>query len=178
MCQLPNKEPNTVANLVEQHWLTRYPRPSVISFDKGTEFMAEFAEMVANDYGITRAGASARNPQANAIIERAHQTLGNVIRTFKPENSITDEENPWGGILSATMFALRATYHTTLQASPMQLVFGRDAILNTKFHANWEYIRQRKQRMIQQNNERENKSRIPYRYKVCLLYTSPSPRDS
>ena len=146
MCQLPNKEPSTVANLVEQHWLTRYPRPSVVSFDKGTEFMAEFAEMVANDYGIKRAGASAHNPQANLIIERAHQTLGNVIQTFEPETSITDETNPWQGILAATMFALCATYHTTLQALPMQLIFGRDAILNTKFQANWEYIRQRKQK--------------------------------
>ena len=46
----------------------------------------------------------------------------------------------WDGILSAAMFALRATYHTTLQATPMQLVFGRDAILNTQFKANWKLI--------------------------------------
>ena len=30
------------------------------------------------------------------------------------------------------MFAVSATYHTTLQASLMQLVFGRDVILNIK----------------------------------------------
>jgi len=30
------------------------------------------------------------------------------------------------------MFALRATYHGTLQTTPCQLVFGRDAILNVK----------------------------------------------
>ena len=57
------------------------------------------------------------------MIERIHQTLGNIIRTFDLDE--LDEEDPWSGILAAAMFALRATFHTTLQATPMQLVFGR-----------------------------------------------------
>jgi hypothetical protein len=35
-----------------------------------------------------------------------------------------DMDDPWTGILAATIFAVWATYHTTLQASPMQLIFG------------------------------------------------------
>jgi hypothetical protein len=38
----------------------------------------------------------------------------------------------------------------------MQLVFGRDAVLNTKFKADWKYIRDRKQKLIEHNNAREN----------------------
>jgi uncharacterized membrane protein len=38
--------------------------------------------MCVNDYGIKRKVISTQNPQANAIIERAHQTLGNLIRSF------------------------------------------------------------------------------------------------
>ena len=38
--------------------------------------------------------------------------------------------------------------HTTLQATPAQLVFGRDAILNVKFEADWNLIKQRKQTLI------------------------------
>jgi len=64
-------------------------------------------------------------------------------------------ESPWDGIISAAMFALRATYHTTLQATPCQLVFGRDAILNVKFEANWQLIQQRKQKRVHENNTRE-----------------------
>ena len=55
--------------------------------------------------------------------------------------------------------------HTT-QATPMQLVFGRDAIINTKFIADWDYIRQRKQNIIHNNNERENAKRIPHTYQI------------
>jgi hypothetical protein len=69
-----------------------------------------------------------------------------------------DSNDPWTGILAATMFAVRATYHTTLQASPMQLVFGRDAILNVKHISDWEHVRQRKQTRINMNNKRENQS--------------------
>ena len=52
--------------------------------------------------------------------------------------------------------ATRATYHTITQAMPAQLVFGRDAILNTKFDANWKAIHDQKQRAINSNNQKEN----------------------
>ena len=74
--------------------------------------------------------------------------------------------DPWSGILDATMFAVRATYHTTLQAFPMQLVFGRDAILNIKHVANWERIWQRKQLRINHNNKQENMRRNNHQYRV------------
>ena len=61
---------------------------------------------------------------------------------------------------------VHATYHTTLQKSPGQLVFGRDMIFNIKHQANWEYIQNRKQDIINQNNQRENARRIPHQYNV------------
>ena len=72
----------------------------------------------------------------------------------------------WSVILAATMFAVRATYHTTLQAFPMQIVFGRDAILNIKHVADWEHIRQHKQLRINYNKKRENMHRNNHQYKV------------
>ena len=105
--------------------------------------MAEFAKMCHNDYGLKRKPITTRNPQYNAIIERIHQTIGNIIRIFDVSNIINN--NPWSGILAATMFAVCATYHTTLQESPMQLVFGRYAILNIKHVADWEHILKHKQ---------------------------------
>ena len=126
--------------------------------------MAEFARMVKNDYGLKLKPITTRNPQANAIIERVHQTIGNIIRTFNVP--AMDSNDPWTGILAATMFAVRATYHTTLQASPMQLVFGRDAILNITRITDWEHIRQRKQARINENNRRENLARRAHNYSI------------
>ena len=70
------------------------------------------------------------------------------------------------------MFAVRATYQTTLQASTMQLVFGWDAMLNVIHVADWEHIWQRKQLRINHNNKRENKHRNTHQYKVSEKYYS------
>jgi hypothetical protein len=77
-----------------------------------------------------------------------------------------DSNDPWNGTLAATMFAARATHHTTPQASPMQLVFGRDAILNVTHMTDWEHIRQQKQARINENDRRENLSRCAHN---CLI---------
>ena len=122
--------------------------------------------MVEKDYGLKINRITTRNPQANAILERVHQTIGNMIRTMQVQNMVLDDENPWDGVLSATMFALRATVHTTTRFTPTQLVFGRDAILNTRHEANWQIIKDRKQRLINRGNERENKNRKDHTYQV------------
>jgi hypothetical protein len=162
MQQIPNKTAAEVTDIAEKTWFTRYPLPQRITLDS-EEFMAEFLKMVREDYGLKIKPITTRNPQANAIIERVHQTMGSIIRSFDVQHM--DEKDPWSGILAATMFAVRATYHiTTLQATPMQLVFGCDAILNIKHITDWEHIRQRKQERIIENNKRENKNRREYKY--------------
>ena len=59
-----------------------------------------------------------------------------------------NKDDPCYGIVVTTMFGVRASYHTTLGASPMQLVFGREAILIVKNITNWENIRQKNKRVL------------------------------
>ena len=126
--------------------------------------MAEFSKMCQNDYDLKRKHITTSNPWSNEIIERIHQTIGNIIRAFDVSNIVNND--PWSGILAATMFAVPATYHTTIQVSMMQLVFGQDVILNIQHVANWEHIRQRKQLRINNNNRRKNMHRSNHQYKV------------
>ena len=130
MKNIPTKQGDIISNVIEPTWLTRYPWPTQIIVDRGKEFMKEFISMIKHDYNIKRKVITTRNPQANSILERVHQTVGNILRTFRMHDSTLDKNDPWGGILSAIMFAIRATVHTVTQMSPMQLAFGRDAILN------------------------------------------------
>ena len=112
--------------------------------------------MVLHDYGIKCKPITVRNPQANAIVERIHQVIENIIRTFDLEANFLDNDNPWKGILAATGLAVRSTYHTTLWKTPGQLVFGCDMTFNIQHLANWDYIRQNKQCHINKNNKAEN----------------------
>jgi hypothetical protein len=41
--------------------------------------------------------------------------------------------------------AIRSNYHTTLQATACQLVFGEIVIHNIAFRANWDQLQKRKQ---------------------------------
>ena len=102
-----------VANQVELAWLTCYPLSIKIIVDRGNEFLALFRAMIINDCSITVKPITSTNPQANAILERVHQTIGNILSTFKVQNMVLDDKNPWDGILAFTMVALRATVRTT-----------------------------------------------------------------
>ena len=64
------------------------------------------------------------------------------------------------------MFIVRVTYHTTLQASLMQILFGQDAILNFKHAAEWEHIWQSKKLQIDSNNKRNHVCWNNHQYKV------------
>ena len=165
--QIPDKRSDTIANITEQEWFCRYPWPSQVIYDRGNEFIGkEFRTHLMEEYGIQEKPITVRNPQANAIVERVHQTMGNMVRTFELEGNYLDEDDPWKGILSACAFAVRSTIHTTLQKTPGQLVFGRDMMLNVTHIADWEHIKQRKQNLINKNNARENSKRTPHSYEV------------
>jgi hypothetical protein len=44
--------------------------------------LPDFATTVSNDNGLKCSGTSVLNPQANEILERKHQNIGNIIGTF------------------------------------------------------------------------------------------------
>ena len=54
-------------------------------------------------------------------------------------------DNLWSWIISAFMCDMWSMINTNTQATPMQLLFGHDAMLNLKFDANWWLIKQSKQ---------------------------------
>ncbi len=178
---IEDKRADTIAILLERHWLSRYPWPTEVVCDRGNEFMKECKDMLTNYYGLRRKPITTRNPQANAMVERAHQTLHNLIETQKlHEMEFGPEETnpePFQGLLNSVGFAMKATAHTTLGATPMQLVFGRDAILNVGFQADWQYIKDRKQKLIIQNNKRENAKRIAHEYQVGDRVTILQPNN-
>ena len=157
----------TISNLVEMTWLMRYPRPSKIITDRGGAFTGHFFKnTMENDFGIEVKYATTANPQANAIVERIHQVIGNMLRTLGLEDIylLPPPYDPFQGVIAAICYAIRTTWHSTMQATPGQLVFGRDMILNIRHIANWNYMQERRQKVAAHNNKKENAKRIPHKY--------------
>eukprot|EP00957_Ditylum_brightwellii_P162578 12379966-Ditylum_brightwellii.AAC.1 len=63
--------------------------------------MAEFSEIILKDYGVKKRPIAVRNHQANSIIERITQTIGNMIKSFEVHITDINEKDPWTGILSS-----------------------------------------------------------------------------
>jgi hypothetical protein len=72
----------------------------------------------------------------------------------------------WIDLLPAVEFAIHGTFHTTLQATPWQLVFGRDLIFDASFTVRWSAIVACKVRQDQINNTRENHSCTAHSYAI------------
>ena len=91
---VPLARTDLIANQAGLVWLTRYALPNNLVADRGNEFLAEFRQMIINDYGIMVKPITSWNSQANAILERVHQTIGNILSTFKVQNMVLDDKNP------------------------------------------------------------------------------------
>jgi transposase InsO family protein len=175
---LPNKSSLVVSQTFDHEWLSRYPRPMECIHDNGTEFIGfEFQELLQS-YGIKSVPTTVKNPQANSILERAHQTIGNMLRSSNLMTQDLTSHFALSRLMHNVQWALNTTYHTTLKATPGQLVFHRDIILPTKYLANWSMIRQARQDQANKNNIQENSSRIPHEYhlhdKVLIRRDHPS----
>ena len=90
---VPSARADLVANQVELSWLIRYLLPNKEIVDRENEFLAELREMIINDYGITiKPINNSRNSQTNAILERVHQIIGDLLRTFKVQKIVPEDK--------------------------------------------------------------------------------------
>jgi transposase InsO family protein len=162
---LSDGESATVAAAFDQYWLCRYPRPLKCIIDNGTEFTGiEFQELLQS-YGISPIRTTVRNPQANAVLERTHHVIANMLRTSILMRYQLDTIQDRQALLAPVQWAMNSTYHTTLQATPGQLAFQRDMIMPTTFLANWAHIQARRQHQTYIDHIRENAVRISHDYK-------------
>ena len=86
--RLDNKEANTIARSFDAGWSCKSPRPIEVRTDNGTEFNSfEFQEMM-HSYGIRALPTTVKNQATNAIVERLHLWMADVLRmkTFEGVN--------------------------------------------------------------------------------------------
>ena len=129
--------------------------------------MKDFRTIFAT-YGVTPQLTTIKNPQSNGILERVHKVLGNMLRASNVKNLDIDFDSvrPFESLLSSVAYAVHSTYHTTLKATPCQLVYARDMVQPMEYVAEWDLIRKTKQKRINENNARENSKRVEYDYTV------------
>ncbi len=118
-----DKTSERIAKLVNKTWLCRYPRCYHLSYNNRSEFKLHF-KYLCKSHGITRKPTTVKNSQANGILERVHQVLGQMLHTAELDMADSDTPNDVDVFLNNAAWAIRPTYYTVLKASPGAAIFG------------------------------------------------------
>ena len=93
--------------------------PKYIQFDQGSNFMSNIFQQVMHQLHITQHKSSAYHPQSMGAIERFHQILKTMMRSYCFDNHKDSDEG-----IPFLLFAARESVQETLVFSPFELVFG------------------------------------------------------
>ena len=75
-----DKSSAMISTLVNKTLFSQYPCCQHVIYENGSKFKLHF-EAQCDTYGIKRKPTSIKNPQANAILKRAHQVIMTMLRT-------------------------------------------------------------------------------------------------
>ena len=136
-------------------WLRRHPCPNEIIYDNGPELKKDFKES-CRTCGIEQKPASVKNPQSNSMIEQTHQVIGNMSLTFELAEHEFNPNDHWSDLLASVAWAMHSAHHAVLQATPGQLMFSCNMLLNVKHNTNWDALEKCHQTLIDLSCQTEN----------------------
>ena len=93
--------------------------PRSVQSDQGSNFMSGIFQQVMHELGIKQYKSPAYHPESQGALERFHQTLKNMIRSY-----CFDTEKDWDEGIHLLLFAVRESVQESLGFSPFELVFG------------------------------------------------------
>jgi len=161
---------STAKQLFENHWLSRYPRPTIIIHDHGPEFENHDFQFNLDYAGIKYKPPNSNTPTANSVIETLHRAVGQIIRTqvhLTPPTNAAEANALVDNALATAMWAHRSSPNSALSNhSPGALVFQRDMLLDIPIITDILSITQRRQAKIHQRLLRANTKRTHHDYKV------------
>lgn len=170
LVRLTAKTSQHVAQQFENLWLSRYPKPNNCISDIGGEFIgAPFRALLAK-HGIHPSTATSKNATANAVCERMHLVVGNILRTRFNNNAAPSFDTAASVVdnaLAACCHAMRCAASKALSNhTPGEVVFRRDMLLDIPVLVDLLLLRDNRQLVIDDNLRRQNSKRREFDYRV------------
>ena len=170
LCSVKQKMAKESRRALELSWLCRYPRPLRCVHDNGSEFTGHDFQFFLDHAGIKSRPVTAHNPQSNGIIERVHQTVGQILRTLvhaKPPTTADEAALLVEDALAQAMLATRCVSHGSLNnISPGAVTFHRDMFLDLPFVADLLSLQRIRQGQIDGRLLKANAKRLSRDWKV------------
>ena len=93
--------------------------PKSVQCVQGSNFMSGVFQQVMHELGIKQYRSSAYHPESQGALDRFHQTLKNMIRSY-----CFDKEIDWDEGMHLLLFAVRESVQESLGFSFFELIFG------------------------------------------------------
>ena len=94
--------------------------PKQIQTDQGSNFMSKVFQQLSAVLGIKHVYSTAYHPESQGALERFHQTLKSMMRTY------CEGHKDWSAGIPLLLFAVRETVQESLGFSPFELVYGHE----------------------------------------------------
>ena len=115
---LRNTKTKTIVQALTKYF-TLFGLPKSIQSDQGSNFMSGLFQQVMHELKIKQYKSTAYHPKSQGALERFHQTLKRMMRTYCLETG-----KDWDDGVHLLLFAARESVQESLGFSPFELVFG------------------------------------------------------
>ncbi|GFV80815.1 retrovirus-related Pol polyprotein from transposon 412 [Trichonephila clavipes] len=119
---IPDQEASTVAEVLVQHWISRFGVPLQLNSDQGRNFDSAVCKRLCEILAIDKTRTTAfLHPQSDGMVERFNQTILNSLSLLVSSNQQDRDKK-----LPFFLLAFRSAVQETTGYFPSQMLFGRD----------------------------------------------------
>ncbi|GFX37800.1 retrovirus-related Pol polyprotein from transposon 412 [Trichonephila clavipes] len=118
---IPDQEASTVAEVLVQHWISRFGVPLQLHSDQGGNFDFAVCNGLCKILAIDKTRTTALHSQSDGMVERFNRTILNSLSLLVSSNQQDRDKK-----LPFFLLAYRSAVHETTGYSPSQMLFGRD----------------------------------------------------
>jgi len=111
----------SIAPFIYEDIICRHGIPVELTSDRGTEFLNELIKTLVKEYKIKHITTTAYHPQANGLVERANQTMKNILA-----KTLQQQKGDWDLYVSSALFTIRTMKQQSTRMTPFQLTYGRE----------------------------------------------------
>ncbi|GFS93296.1 retrovirus-related Pol polyprotein from transposon 412 [Trichonephila clavipes] len=118
---IPDQEASTVAEVLDQHWISRFGVPLQLHSDQGRNFDSAVCKRLCEILAIDKTRTTALHPQSDGMVERFNRTILNSLSLL-----VSSNQQDWDKKLLFFLLAYRSAVHETTSYSPSPMLFGCD----------------------------------------------------
>ena len=151
----------TVSRILINEIICRYGAPIRLLSDQGTNFMSKLVAEVCKYFHTLKINTSAYHPETNGLTERFNGTICQLLSAY-----INNQQTDWDVYLPACLYAYRTSLQPSVETSPYELLFGREANYPTALDQFTDKVRQIKEMNVVWEKAKESLQKIAIKSKT------------